>query len=89
MRGCSSCGQDNPAGFRFCGACGSPLVDATRPPAGEERKVSWPPGHVPAGREWPGRRAGAAPAWARRRGDHWRSRRTESGVRPLRGVAPR
>ncbi|MFL5795863.1 MAG: adenylate/guanylate cyclase domain-containing protein [Actinomycetota bacterium] len=39
MRECSSCGQDNPAGFRFCGACGSPLVDATRPPAGEERKV--------------------------------------------------
>jgi len=34
-----SCGQDNPQGFRFCGACGSPLVEAPRRPAGEERKV--------------------------------------------------
>src|SRR5918993_567544 len=39
MRGCLNCGQDNPEGFRFCGACGSPLVDAPRHPAGEERKV--------------------------------------------------
>ena len=39
MRRCSSCGQDNPEGFRFCGACGSPLADAPRQPAGEERKV--------------------------------------------------
>jgi class 3 adenylate cyclase len=39
MRGCSSCGQDNPGGFRFCGACGSPLADEPRRPAGEERKV--------------------------------------------------
>ena len=39
MRGCSSCGQANPGGFRFCGACGAPLVDASPRPAGEERKV--------------------------------------------------
>jgi class 3 adenylate cyclase len=39
MIGCSKCGQDNPAGFRFCGACGSPLVEVPRHPAGEERKV--------------------------------------------------
>src|SRR4029453_5191751 len=39
MRRCSSCGQDNPGGFRFCGAYGSPLADVPRQPAGEERKV--------------------------------------------------
>jgi len=39
MRGCSSCGQVNPGGFRFCGACGLPLADVARQPAGEERKV--------------------------------------------------
>ncbi|HEV2928485.1 MAG TPA: adenylate/guanylate cyclase domain-containing protein, partial [Propionibacteriaceae bacterium] len=39
MRRCSSCGQDNPGGFRFCGSCGSPLADVPRQPAGEERKV--------------------------------------------------
>lgn len=34
----AACGQDNPDGFRFCGACGSPL--AVAPAAvGEERKV--------------------------------------------------
>ena len=38
MRGCSNCGQDNPGGFRFCGACGSPLAPPSRVP-GEERKV--------------------------------------------------
>jgi class 3 adenylate cyclase/tetratricopeptide (TPR) repeat protein len=38
MRGCSNCGQDNPGGFRFCGACGSPLATPSRVP-GEERKV--------------------------------------------------
>jgi class 3 adenylate cyclase/tetratricopeptide (TPR) repeat protein len=35
---CSSCGQENPEGFKFCGACGLPLA----PPelaAEEERKV--------------------------------------------------
>jgi class 3 adenylate cyclase len=39
MRGCSNCGQVNPGGFRFCGACGSPLADVPRQPEGEERKV--------------------------------------------------
>jgi class 3 adenylate cyclase len=39
MLRCSSCGQENPEGFRFCGACGSPLADAPRQSAGEERKV--------------------------------------------------
>ena len=38
MRGCLNCGQDNPDGFRFCGACGSPLAVSARPPE-EERKV--------------------------------------------------
>src|ERR687897_3436434 len=39
MRRCLNCGQDNPEGFRFCGACGSPLAAAPRHPPGEERKV--------------------------------------------------
>jgi class 3 adenylate cyclase/tetratricopeptide (TPR) repeat protein len=39
MRACSNCGQDNPGGFRFCGACGSPLAAAPRRPEGEERKI--------------------------------------------------
>ncbi|MDQ3382044.1 MAG: AAA family ATPase [Actinomycetota bacterium] len=35
---CPSCGQENPAGFRLCGMCGTPLTDA--PSAGrQERKV--------------------------------------------------
>src|SRR5919202_1611413 len=38
MARCSSCGQENPAGFRFCGGCGSPLAAPSRR-AGEERKV--------------------------------------------------
>ena len=37
MAGCSACGQDNPDGFRFCGACGAPLAAAR--PARLERKV--------------------------------------------------
>src|SRR5919199_1714123 len=36
MARCASCGQDNPGGFRFCGACGASLEAR---PAGEERKV--------------------------------------------------
>jgi class 3 adenylate cyclase/tetratricopeptide (TPR) repeat protein len=36
---CSNCGQENPEGFRFCGACGSPLAGMPRHPADEERKV--------------------------------------------------
>jgi class 3 adenylate cyclase/tetratricopeptide (TPR) repeat protein len=27
---CSSCGQENPAGFRFCGSCGATLAEPTR-----------------------------------------------------------
>jgi class 3 adenylate cyclase len=38
MPSCSRCGQDNPQGFRFCGACGAPLAAAPRL-ADEERKV--------------------------------------------------
>jgi class 3 adenylate cyclase/tetratricopeptide (TPR) repeat protein len=38
MPSCSRCGQDNPQGFRFCGACGAPLAAAHRP-GDEERKV--------------------------------------------------
>ena len=38
MRRCSNCGQDNPGGFRFCGACGSSLASPGNPPS-EERKV--------------------------------------------------
>ncbi|MBA3432565.1 MAG: AAA family ATPase [Actinobacteria bacterium] len=38
MLTCPSCGQENPHGFRFCGACAAPL--ATEPsPRREERKV--------------------------------------------------
>src|SRR4051795_9116738 len=35
---CPVCGQENPAGFRFCGACGAALDDAPAP-SREERKV--------------------------------------------------
>ena len=28
MRACARCGQENPEGFRFCGACGAPLDEA-------------------------------------------------------------
>jgi class 3 adenylate cyclase len=35
---CPVCGQENPAGFKFCGACGAEL-DAASAPAREERKV--------------------------------------------------
>ena len=38
MSVCASCGQDNPSGFRFCGACGTPLATAGRR-LDEERKV--------------------------------------------------
>jgi Adenylate and Guanylate cyclase catalytic domain len=36
MTTCAACGQDNPAGFNFCGACGASLGTAG---AREERKV--------------------------------------------------
>jgi class 3 adenylate cyclase/tetratricopeptide (TPR) repeat protein len=35
---CPSCGQENPGGFKFCGACGSPLA-SPESAAEEERKV--------------------------------------------------
>jgi class 3 adenylate cyclase len=35
---CPSCGQENPEGFRFCGACAAPL-DVEPPAEREERKV--------------------------------------------------
>src|SRR6476620_4798716 len=35
---CSSCGQENPDGFRLCGMCGASLTP-TAAPAREERKV--------------------------------------------------
>ena len=35
---CPVCGQENPAGFRFCGACGAAL-DVAPAPSREERKV--------------------------------------------------
>ena len=28
MRACARCGQENPEGFTFCGACGAPLEKA-------------------------------------------------------------
>ena len=34
---CVSCGQENPAGFRFCGSCGVALIEAV--PVREMRKV--------------------------------------------------
>ncbi|MGH2996819.1 MAG: DUF7577 domain-containing protein, partial [Gaiellaceae bacterium] len=38
MRTCAACGQENPPGFRFCGACGAPLPEQAEA-AQEERKV--------------------------------------------------
>jgi class 3 adenylate cyclase/tetratricopeptide (TPR) repeat protein len=38
MQTCPACGQENPAGFKFCGACGAAL-DAAPVAAREERKV--------------------------------------------------
>jgi class 3 adenylate cyclase len=37
MMVCAACGQENPVGFKFCGACGAPLQLPV--PAREERKV--------------------------------------------------
>jgi class 3 adenylate cyclase/tetratricopeptide (TPR) repeat protein len=39
MPRCATCGQDNPGGFRFCGACGASLV-ATATAAQERRLVT-------------------------------------------------
>src|SRR5512132_2570708 len=38
MQTCVACGQENPDGFKFCGACAAPL-DAAAPAPREERKV--------------------------------------------------
>ena len=38
MLACPNCGQENPDGFKFCGACGSPLGEVEPAPE-EERKV--------------------------------------------------
>src|SRR5437667_10456474 len=35
---CPVCGQENPVGFKFCGACGAPIAEAA-PATREERKV--------------------------------------------------
>ena len=40
MPRCAVCGQDNPEGFRFCGACGAPLAAPPRAPAEERRLVT-------------------------------------------------
>ncbi len=37
MRGCTHCGQENPAAARFCFACGQPLAEPAR--TSEERRV--------------------------------------------------
>src|SRR5829696_5719692 len=40
MPRCAACGQDNPGGFRFCGACGASLAGPARVPAEERRLVT-------------------------------------------------
>ena len=40
MPRCAVCGQDNPGGFRFCGACGASLAAPPRAPAEERRLVT-------------------------------------------------
>jgi class 3 adenylate cyclase/tetratricopeptide (TPR) repeat protein len=40
MPRCADCGQDNPGGFRFCGACGASLTGPAPPPAEERRLVT-------------------------------------------------
>ena len=37
MPTCARCGQESPQGFRFCGSCGAPLLDAE--PSRETRRV--------------------------------------------------
>ncbi|MBA3716730.1 MAG: AAA family ATPase [Actinobacteria bacterium] len=37
---CPSCGQENPAGFKFCGACGAPLAEPGSAEAEERKLVS-------------------------------------------------
>ncbi len=40
MSACPNCGQENPEGFRLCGMCGTPLVQAARPTATERKVVT-------------------------------------------------
>jgi class 3 adenylate cyclase/tetratricopeptide (TPR) repeat protein len=40
MPRCAVCGQDNPGGFRFCGACGASLAGPVQAPAEERRLVT-------------------------------------------------
>src|SRR5215216_610999 len=40
MPRCVDCGQDNPGGFRFCGACGASLTGPAPDPAEERRLVT-------------------------------------------------
>ena len=40
MPRCAVCGQDNPGGFRFCGACGAPLAAPDQAPTEERRLVT-------------------------------------------------
>jgi class 3 adenylate cyclase/tetratricopeptide (TPR) repeat protein len=37
---CPRCGQENPAGFRLCGMCGTPLAAAPAPAREERKRVS-------------------------------------------------
>ena len=40
MPRCAVCGQDNPGGFRFCGACGASLTGPAQAPTEERRLVT-------------------------------------------------
>src|SRR5918996_5052973 len=40
MTTCPNCRQENPHGFRFCGACGTPLTEQTPSPREERKRVS-------------------------------------------------
>ncbi|MEJ7793265.1 MAG: adenylate/guanylate cyclase domain-containing protein [Gaiellaceae bacterium] len=37
---CPTCGQENPEGFRFCGACAAPLAEELPAPRDERKVVS-------------------------------------------------
>jgi class 3 adenylate cyclase len=39
MQRCPVCAQDNPEGFRFCGACGAALAPTPAPGLGQERRL--------------------------------------------------
>jgi class 3 adenylate cyclase len=40
MPTCPACRQENPHGFRFCGACATPLAEAAPAPREERKRVS-------------------------------------------------